>query len=366
MRIKNHFLNRLRYRLSFSRRPSREIIYEEKDNLNSAQTILLDPEIKVGDNNLYVGLVRDSGRTPYYTKFERFFRNNKISYNYFDIHLSSWIKNAQKYDVIVWRPRPSPWALEEARDKIYFLERCLSKLVYPSFAEIMFYENKILQYYILKNHGFPVIETFVSYDYDEVSDWIQKAQYPFVSKINIGSASQGVTLVKNKKQARRLVENIFRMGGKTYWAFLKQKNYACFQKYMENRGFDLRVTVIDENNIFGYFRKIPKGDFRASGMDLIIKKELPKEPIKTALDITKRLNFTNLSVDFLQSSKNGEFYIIEASNYIKIETDEQLKVNGIPGKYRYFKETDSLTFEEGKYWIQELFLKRYFEKHFSL
>jgi glutathione synthase/RimK-type ligase-like ATP-grasp enzyme len=339
--------------------------YQEKDNLDSAQTILLDPNIRAGNNNIYVGLVKDTGELPYYTKFERFLKNNKIAYDYFDIHSSSWNKDAAKFNVIIWRPMSSPWSLEEAREKIYVLEKYLNKLVYPSYAEIMFYENKILQYHNLKNEGFPVIETFISFDYDEVLDWIQKAQYPFVSKINMGSASQGVTLVRNKKQAKRFAESIFRVGKATYWPFLKQKNYVYFQKYLENDGFDLRVIIVDENHIFGYYREIPKGEFRASGMGLVVKKELPKEAVRIALDATKKLKFTNLSVDFLQSSMDDKFYIIEASNFIRIETDEQLKVNGIPGKYRYLKENDSLTFEEGKYWIQELFLKRFFEKKFS-
>jgi glutathione synthase/RimK-type ligase-like ATP-grasp enzyme len=364
MKIKNGFVNRLKSRISFGLRPGRTIIYDDDKNLNDAKEILLDSTVQVG-RNVNVGLIKDSDRKPYYTKFEKFLKNNKIPYEYFDIHSSSWVEDARKLDMIIWRPMSSPWEIEEAREKIYFLERYCNKLVYPSFAEIMFYEKKILQYYILKNEGFPVIGTFISHDYDEVLRWIEKTQYPFVSKINTGAGSQGVSLVKNKNQAKRLTENIFRAGEATYWPFLKQKNYVFFQNYMENKGFDLRVTVIDENNIFGYFRKIPAGDFRASGMNLILKKELPREPIKTALDITKRLNFTNLSVDFLQSVKDDKFYIIEASNFIKIETDEQLKVNGIPGKYQYVKETDNLTFEEGKYWIQELILKRFFEKHFS-
>ena len=360
MRIKNHFLNRLRYRISFSLRPSKIEVFEERSNLDLAETILIDSRINLG-NIVNVGLVRDGDD---YTKFERFLKNNKIAYEYFNIHSSSWMEDAKKFDVFIWRPLFSPYELEEAREKIYFLERLLNKSVYPSFAEIMFYENKILQNYILKNEGFPVIETFISYDYDEVLDWLEKAKYPFVSKIKEGAASQGVSLIRNKKTARGHVEKIFRGGKPTYWPFLKQKNYVFFQKYVENEGFDLRVIVVDENHIFGYYREIPKGEFRASGMGLVVKKELPKEAVRVALDLTKKLTFTNLSVDFLQSKADERFYIIETSNFIKIETDEQLKINGIPGRYRYIYETDDLIFEKGSFWVQELTLKNFFEKSY--
>jgi glutathione synthase/RimK-type ligase-like ATP-grasp enzyme len=340
--------------------------YQEKDNLDIAQTILLDPNIRAGNNDIYVGLVKDTGELPYYTKFERFLKNNKIAYDYFYIHSSSWNKDAAKFNVIIWRPMSSPWSLEEAREKIYVLEKYLNKRVYPSYAEVMFYENKILQYYILKNEGFPVIETFISYDYDEVLYWIEKAEYPFVSKLKEGSASQGVSLIRNKRTARGHVEKIFRGGKSTYWPFLKQKNYVFFQKYVENEGFDLRVIIVDENHIFGYYREIPRGEFRASGMGLLVKKELPKEAVKIALDITKQLRFTNLSVDFLRSKADGRFYVIEGSNFIRIKTDEQLKVNGTSGKYRYIYETDSLIFEKGIFWLQELILKRFFEKYYQV
>lgn len=361
VKIKTEYLNRLKNRLSFGLRPDRTRVHADTGLLEPADTVICGPAINAARGHIHAGLIKDNGTCPYYPKFERFLKNNRISYAYYDIHASSWMEDAKAFSVILWRPLSLPWILEEAREKIYFLERCLHKRIYPSLDEIMFYENKVLQHFIMKHHAFPVIDTFISSDYDEVRDWIETAEYPFVSKIRTGSASQGVCLVKGKGQARRCVERIFRAGNATYWPFQKQKNYVFFQKYVENRGFDLRITVVDENNIFGYFREVPRGDFRASGMQRVIKKELPKEAVKIALAVAKMLGFTNLSVDFLQAASDLKFFIIEASNFIKIETAEQLKIGETPGRYRYVQETDSLIFEAGRYWIQELILRRYLE-----
>ncbi len=365
MNTRNHLLNRLKYRISFTLRPGRITVSDEINDLELAEKISLDPKVGAHLQNMQAGLVKDGDSSPYYTKFERFLRSNNISYNYIDIHASSWMEAAKRFDFLIWRPMSTPWELEEAREKIYFLERSLNKPVYPSYNEIVFYENKILQYYFLKKMGFPVIETFISTDYDEAMDWVDKAEYPFVSKIKTGSASMGVSLLKDKKPAKEYIEKVFRSGYPTYWPFQRQKNYVFFQQYVENKGFDLRIIVIDEDNIFGYFREVPKGDFRASGMETVVKKELPIEAVKIALDIVNKLNFTNLSVDFLQSTQDNKFYIIETSNFIRIKTDEQLKINGVAGRYHYAVGSDSLHFEEGRYWIQELILKKYLEKHFS-
>lgn len=361
MNTKNSFLVRLKYRISSALRPGKVAIFIDPNRLDLAEKILLDPEIGVRLRSCRAGLVKDGDGCPYYTKFERFLKNNSIPYTYFDIHSSTWMQDAKNIDFLIWRPMSSPWELEEAREKIYFIEKHLNKFVYPSYSEVVFYENKLLQYYTLKDMGFPIVETFISSDYDEVLAWIENAAYPFVSKIKEGSASQGVMLLPDRKTARRHVEKIFRGGRQTYWPCLKQKNYVYFQKYLENEGFDLRIIAVDENHIFGYYREVPKGDFRASGMGLIVKKELQKEAVRIAVDVTKQLNFMGLSVDFLLSKEDGRFYIIEASNFIKIETDSQLMINGTSGRYRYVSESDSLVFEKGNYWIQELVLRNFFE-----
>jgi hypothetical protein len=207
----------------------------------------------------------------------------------------------------------------------------------------MLYENKLMQFFTLTLAGLPVIRSLATYDYAEALRWIQQARYPFVSKIRTGSGSQGVTLVRTQRIARRIVEQVFRNGRATYWPFARQKNYVLFQEFMENKGYDIRVIVADDENIFGYFRSVPRGDFRASGYGALRFDALPREAIE------------------LQSAHDGRFHIIEISQFIKIDFASELLVNGVRGRYRYDTASQSLTFEPGRVWPQEIILKNFFE-----
>ena len=62
----------------------------------------------------------------------------------------------------------------------------------------------------------------------------------------------------------------------------RQKNLVCFQEFIPNDGYDIRVIVVG-NQIFGFYRKVPQGDFRASGMNIEEMRELPVEAMKINL-----------------------------------------------------------------------------------
>jgi glutathione synthase/RimK-type ligase-like ATP-grasp enzyme len=353
--------NRLRFWINLRIHPSVNDFVSESQDLETSLAVTLNPAVLDRCRSVRVGLVRDSDMSPYYPKFERFLKTNGIPYGYYDIHGSGWLEAATEYQVIVWRPMSSPWELQEACEKIYVLEHFLKKDVYPSLHEIMLYENKLMQFFTLTLAGLPVIRSLATYDYAEALRWIQQARYPFVSKIRTGSGSQGVTLVRTQRMARRIVEQVFRNGRATYWPFARQKNYVLFQEFMENKGYDIRVIVADDENIFGYFRSVPRGDFRASGYGALTFAELPREAVELAVRARTALGLTNVSVDLLQSSRDGRFHIIEISQFIKIDSPSELLVKGVRGRYRYDTASQSLTFEPGRVWPQEIILKNFLE-----
>ncbi|HAT4141227.1 TPA: hypothetical protein I9Z86_001162 [Clostridium perfringens] len=351
IKIKNVYLNK-KFRNIVCRVKKNRLKYiEDYEILDSAL------EIKCINKDKKIAIVKDIDSAPYYTKYERLLKNNNIKYEFFNIHDSNWINEAKKYDCIIWRPLSVPWELEEAREKIYILEKYMNKVVYPSYDEIIFYENKTYQYDLLKLKGYPVINTFISYDYDECMTYIEGCSFPLVSKIKAGSGAEGVEIVKSKSKAKDIINKTFSIGADTYWPFIRQKNYIYFQNFIDNYGFDLRIVIVDRENIFGYFRNTVKNEFRASGYGVVEKKELPKEAVEIALKIKEDLGFSVLAVDFLQSREDNKYYIIECSNFIRIDTDSQLEIDGKPGRYIYDSINNKLVFKEGRYWIQEIVLK---------
>lgn len=339
--------------------------------LDDADIVLLDSTI---NNDLHVGLVKDgilydddaylSSRADF-IKYERFLINNKISYSYYNIDYSTWLEDAEQFDVIIWRSSSDPATQQMAKNKIYFLEKIAKKRCFPSFDELWPYEEKINIHYIYKYFKLPEIYSFVSFSKLESLNYINKCQFPIISKISTGSASQGVEILHNKRQAKKVINKVFSNQGKrTYWYYLNQKDYVYFQKYINDATYDLRIIVIG-NKLFGYYRYAKKGDFRASGSGIVEKKEIPREALELAYLVKNVFNTSFLATDLLYSKSMKKYLIIESSIFIGIDTCEQLVINGISGYYERVSEENYL-FKPGKYWIQELALKEFFDSNSRL
>jgi len=307
----------------------------------------------------YVGLVKDFLHYPftpwiaYWPKYQRYLEHNNIPYEFFNIYSSNWLEKSKKFDIIIWHTESEPAAQWNAKTKIYLLEKHLGKQCHPTFGEVWCYEDKIRQYYLFKINNIPAVDTFISNEREESFGFVESAKYPIVSKIATGSGSSGVELITNKRMARKYIDKVFGSGRGTYWTYLKQKNYVYFQEFISNALYDLRIIIIG-NRYFGYFRHRTKNDFRASGSGILEKKAIPKEALLLAKEVKEKLEATTLAVDVIKSEDQGEYKVIEASIFVRVDTAEQLKVDEIAGYYEYCN--DDFVFKPGKYWIQELSL----------
>lgn len=346
------------------RRKTGEIIpFSKMSNfLNVANEVLISAK----ENNFKVGLVKDSefdadghfARRASWPKYERFLKNNNICYSFYDIHTSKWQYEADGYDIIIWHPKSSPDYLPEAKSKIYFLEKYLKKICFPSYEELWSYEDKVQALFLYNVFDLPAIPTFATYSRNEALEFINKTEYPVVSKIATGSASCGVVKLNDKRSAGRYVRACFsKVGRETYWHFVRQINYVYFQKFISDANYDLRIIVVG-NKLFGYYRYPKAGDFKASGAGIIEKKELPEEAMRLALKTKELFKTISLAVDMLYSEKEKQYLIIETSLFCGIDTAEQLIIDGKAGYYEY--KDDKFTFREGRYWVQELALQEFF------
>lgn len=340
------------------------LIKTKNFNLEVANKILLDSP---WDENILVGLVKDElfdfdGYTSvgsYNPKYERFLNNNNIKYEYIDIHRHDWLEQASRFNVIIWHTSSSPVEQNEAMQKIYFLEKLGIKCL-PSFDEVFKYENKVVMHYFYSTNNLPEIPTFVSYSTDDAYDFAVNTKYPIISKITTGSASFGVTILRSKRKVIKMINRVFDYNGmKTYWRYAKQKDYVYFQKFINDAEYDLRIIVVGDS-LFGYYRYPDKGDFRASGAGNYEKKAIPVAALDLAWETKIKYEAHCLATDFLYSPKENKYYIIESSIFIGVETAMQLIIDGIPGRYKRSSD-GKYTFKEGKYWIQELALKSFFE-----
>lgn len=331
----------------------------DKLKLDKAERVLLNKPLP---NNFKVGLVPEEiayNRKGYYSnrdytpRYERFLRNNLIDYELFDIRRSDWIEKAQQYDLIVWHTSSDIQYQRMAKDKIYFLEHNMGKRVFPSFDAVWGYENKINSHYIYMLNKLPEIPTFVTFDKDEALEYIEHTKFPIISKVTTGSASRGVEKLETKAEAKKFVAKVFSYAGRRgHCPYENQKGYVYFQQFVDTAKFDLRIIVVGEK-IFGYYRYPNKGDFRASGAGNYEKKAIPAAAMDLAYKVKQLYNVPRLAIDLLQDSTTGEYYIIETSIFIGIDTCEQLVIDGVPGYYKHI-DTNQYEFHEGRYWMQEL------------
>ena len=333
---------------------------DDHATVNDAEIITIDWPLHIPKPN--VGIVLDEGIWPRWTKYRRFLENNAFDHNIYDLHASDWIKKAEKFDLVVGFPSSTTWELTEFRRKYYVLEKFLGKRCFPSPDHVNLYEDKFLEADLAEIYNLPFIKTYTAHNEANAQRLIETLQYPVVSKVNPSSGSMGVELVRTKKDARRLVKQAFsRLGRSTYTNHFRQKNYIYFQEFIPNDGYDLRAIVIG-NWVFGYYRKILAGDFRASGMNLVELRDIPEEAMKVALRVNEFIKSPMLAVDMLHAL-DGNYYVIEYSPVCLSELPEDLIVNGVPGVYM-FDGIDSFHFKPGKYWVAELALREFLLKDY--
>ena len=348
---------------TFPGHPATNSVYDDSHLLNNAEQITMTWPSNTPKP--IVGLVRDTLTTPYWSKYARFLANNKITYHYYDINRSDWLVRAKDFDIIIWKISSFAHHLQTARRKIYFLEKNLNKLCFPCFDMAMLYEDKILQYDLLQSHGFPVVPTFISFDYHEIKQKIPKLHYPLISKLSASSGSYGVELIKNPRQARKLAASVFSWSGRaTYHPWMRQKDYLYLQKYQPNTGYDLRVIVVGRY-LAGYYRDVPDHDFRASGMGQVRKEAIPTKALMLAKNVCKKLNLIIAAIDLLKNADDGHYSIIEVSPFFQIDTPEQLCIKDVPGLYVQ-NESNHFTFIKGRYWLQELALREFLQQQWLL
>lgn len=336
-----------------------------EDYLEKADKILLNKElpadflvgiVNINDTYADLGLVRERDYNP---KYERFLKNNNIDYDFYNPLLSNWIEEAKKFDLIVWHTNSDPSTQEIAEGKIYILEK-MGIRCFPSFNEVWSYENKIRANYLYELYELPSIPTFISHSKQEALEYLDKASFPIISKISTGSSSYGVDKIDSLEEGKKLVEQAFSYKGKqTYFKYLSQKDYVYFQEFIDDATYDLRVICIGDE-LLGYYRYPDKGDFRASGAGNYEKKAIPTEALDLAYKVRETFGATCLATDFVYSEKRNQFLIIESSIFIGVDTCEQLSIDGVPGKY-IRKDSGDYEFIPGRFWIQELALKHFFQ-----
>ena len=244
------------------------------------------------------------------------------------------------------------------------------------------YDNKVIQYFLMRAHGFPMTRSWIFYEKKKALDWARSASYPLVFKLRAGAGSMNVVLVQSPRQAENLIKRMFGKGliSQGFYApgllrfehfhpfnevrhllgnlnrslrgldphpfWTRHRDYILFQKYLAGNKFDTRITVIGER-AFGFRRMTRPDDFRASGSGLLNYEmdQIDLRCVEIAHQVSREMGFQSMAYDFL-FNEEGEPEFCEISY-----TYLSRAVQACPGYW-----DRDLNWHEGQYWPEYLHL----------
>lgn len=302
-----------------------------------------------------------------------------VDFSLINLTSNDWLNSVLLSDAEVFIARP-PGLSDQSKhlydERLYIIANTLKKRLYPSFEEVLVYENKKFLSYFLKANSIPHPKTDVFYSKDEALQFCQKTKYPIVAKFNIGASGSGVRILKTKEKAIEYVNqsfsgsgapkrwgpnlekgNLFKRG--IHYLFnprdifkklslykkkkaTKQIGYLILQEYIEH-SFEWRCVRMGDS--FFAHKKLKIGE-KASGTLLKGYENPPLEIFDFVKDITDRVNFSSLAIDIFETD-NGRYLVNEMQCYFGQSDAFQMMVNDRIGRYRFID--GAWVFEEGDY-----------------
>jgi glutathione synthase/RimK-type ligase-like ATP-grasp enzyme len=272
-----------------------------------------------------------------------------------DCYRSDIIQQLADCDALMWH-----FHQERFEDHLFAKQLLTSlqiagKRVFPDFNSFWHFDDKIAQKYLLESLGLPLVTSYVFYDKSSSLDWAVKTKYPVVFKQRRGAGSNNVKLIKNNKEAKKIISKAFGKGFPVFdkWGYLterirrtkagldpwsgalkgfarlfikpeyskkfsNEKGYVYFQDYIPGNNTDTRIIVIG-NKAFAIKRINRENDFRASGSGIIRyeKEEFDERCVTIAFDASRKLKASCMTYDFVFDQTN-EPKILEISYGFKV------------------------------------------------
>lgn len=100
-----------------------------------------------------------------------------------EIDGDAWIDAVEACDIFLWKPRNM--GIEAAsylKEKIYFIEYFLKKIVIPNFSTVWHFESKVAQTYLFRKFGVRTPKTVVSFSKRDALKCLAQFRPPFVFK----------------------------------------------------------------------------------------------------------------------------------------------------------------------------------------
>jgi len=304
---------------------------------------------------------------------------HKLNYDIIDITRDNWLEEilSKDFDCFLTRPPGKIAFFKQLYDeRIYIINQVLGKRIYPSYEEILIYENKRMLAYWLKANNIPHPTTWIFYHKDDALQFGETCKMPIVAKTSIGASGSGVKIFGERKELIDYLDSAFSKKGvarrwgpnlrrrqkckriikrlknlpESYEYFKKkhvdatidpQKGFVILQEYCKH-AFEWRAVKIGES----YFahKKMPRAGEMTSGTSEISW----DNPSEKLLDFMKMVcdkrGFLSMAIDIFEP-KQGNFLVNELQCFFGSQNPHQMIINGNPG--RYIHKSSKWNFEKG-------------------
>ena len=295
------------------------------------------------------------------------FEKEGIQYFKVDLEKNDWMEQIQSdsFDFMIVVPHGFlSYKKQMFDEKVYVIKFVLGIKIYPSYQELLIYENKRLLSYWLKANNIPHPETNVFYDFKSAIEFIDKCKFPIVAKSNIGAAGSGIHILKNYSAAKGILiqtfkgkglprrkgpnfnkKNVYRriIAKLSDFNFLvkklnqyrniqsdRDKHNILFQEFIPHDHEWKNVRIGDS---FFSHKKIVKNE-KASGTGIKIFTKPPESLLNFVKEITDKHNLSSLSIDLFEKEE-GKYLVNEVQTYFGQPYKYLMAIEDKPGRFIY-------------------------------
>lgn len=220
----------------------------------------------------------------------------------------------------------------------------------PSYGELNVYDDKGAQQLEYGEFMPPAIYTT---SIDEAKDYLNKTNYPFISKAIEGAHSSNVRLVRSKQQAINELEDIFSPEGRSrhdkHNPGLTQQGYVLWQKFMPDNPNDWRLIMLAGKFAMIIHRQNQPDLPFASGSGLRTPENVLTEQIENMLNWAKKIvekhNLIVFAGDVILDEKGGFILVETSTTWPTIMHEENIVFVNEEGEWKESKYDGKMIFD---------------------
>lgn len=295
----------------------------------------------------------------------------RVDYVFINMLKNDWLSYFQgQFDGYIIYP---PAYTEEWKNtffkRLFYVSHLIHNKVTPNLKSISMYESKIAMHDFYKVHNIPHVNSKTFYNIQDAYEYAHGCKLPVVLKEDSGSGAKGVRIINDRKELIKLVRKSFYYNQKvnnsinfndlkskllpykmlidTKSNYLpiegRRKGFIHVQNY-EKVKYEWRIIRIGES-YFGH-KKVADDLGYHSGSLSKEWGEIPSKVLNLVKNVSTKINFNNMCFDIFETEE-GEFYFNELQALFGTSTEEQLIINGSPGRYVY--KNNKWLFETGEF-----------------